>query len=242
MQIYEFYSNPKENCSYKDDRCSYFRYFYIQDCSKHFCQGLIERGWRRFGGYFFTPVCQKCKDCISIRQLALSYQPSRSHKRVLAKNTNTLIIISRPSFSEEKLKLYDKYHIFMNKKKGWDYKGITPEMYSENFVYGYNDFGYEINYRIDENLVGVGYFDLLYNAISATYFFYDHRFAKLSLGTFNIITQLLIAKNKNLEYFYPGYWIKNHYSMGYKNKFLPFEILGNQPDIFDEPLWNQESK
>ncbi|WP_309473661.1 arginyltransferase [Helicobacter fennelliae] len=239
LQLYEFFSNPNDTCSYYSDRCSHFRYFYIQNCSKHFCEGLIERGWRRFGEYFFVPICASCKECISIRQLPLLFEPSRSHKRVLHKNQNTLITISRPSLSEEKLSLYHRYHTFMDTKKGWGYRPITQEMYNENFIYGYNDFGYEITYKINNQLVGVGYFDWLYNSVSATYFFYDHAFQHLSLGTFNILTQLLIAKNKKIKYFYPGYWIKNHHSMGYKQKFMPFEILVGEPDIFDKPIWKK---
>lgn len=237
LQLAEFFSNPKENCSYFGDRCSHFRYFYIQHCSREFCQGLIERGWRRFGEYFFVPICATCKECISIRQIVCAFELNKSQKRIIAKNSNTLITITRPSVDDEKIALYDTYHKAMSIKKGWNYRGITKEIYSDNFVYGYNSFGYEITYRIDGNLVGVGYFDMLGNGISSIYFFYDHNFANLSLGSFNILTQLLIAKNKNLAYFYPGYWIKNHYSMGYKNRFKPFEELKNTPDIFEIPIW-----
>lgn len=233
----EFFSNPRESCSYHTDRCSHFRYFYIQQCSVEFCQGLIERGWRRFGEYFLVPICKECQECISIRQLPSSFILSRSHKRVLSKNANTIITIARPSLNEEKLALYDKYHRIMNHKKGWSYRPITQEVYRENFVYGYQSFGYEITYMIGGQLVGVGYFDLLKNAISATYFFYDHSFASLSLGTFNILTQLLLARDKNLAYFYPGYWLKDHHSMGYKERFMPFEVLINRPDIFEMPIW-----
>lgn len=237
LQLAEFFSNPKETCSYFGDRCSHFRYFYIQQCPLEFCQGLIERGWRRFGEYFFVPICASCKECISIRQVVRGFEPNKSQRRVIAKNADTLITIARPSIDDERLALYDSYHSAMNIKKGWNYRGITKEVYSDNFVYGYNSFGYEITYRRDGKLVGVGYFDMLKNSISSIYFFYDHNFARLSLGSFNILTQLLIAKRKNLSYFYPGYWIKNHYSMGYKEHFRPFEELINAPDIFEVPIW-----
>lgn len=125
----------------------------------------------------------------------------------------------------------------MARKKGWSYQRMSPESYVDSFVSGHGDFGYEILYEIDGRLVGVGYFDLLENAISASYFFYDHDFAHLSLGTFNILTQLLFAKSKALSYFYPGYWIEGHHSMGYKSRFTPYERLRNTPDIFDQPIW-----
>jgi len=167
----------------------------------------------------------------------MTYRPTTSQRRVILKNTNTQITISRPSVSEEKILLYNRYHLRMQQKKSWHFREINAEVYSENFVYGYGDFGYEISYKINGNLVGIGYFDVLIDSLSATYFFYDHSFSYLSLGTFNILTQLLFAKEKHLMYFYPGYWIKEHYSMGYKERFKPFEILQNMPDIFDTPIW-----
>lgn len=237
LELTEFYSKPCKPCSYYDDRYSHFRYFFIQNCSKAFCQALIERGYRRFGEYFFTPMCAGCSECLSIRQRVGDFVLSKSHRRVIAKNAQTSVFITRPSVSDEKLRLYNQYHQIMEGKKGWNYKEMSADDYCESFVEGFCDFGYEILYEIEGKLVGVGYFDMLENAISATYFFYDHAFAKLSLGTFNILTQLLIAKSKNLPYFYPGYWIKNHHSVGYKERFKPFEILVNTPDIFELPLW-----
>ncbi|WP_082942468.1 MULTISPECIES: arginyltransferase [unclassified Helicobacter] len=242
MQIAEFFSDPREICSYYNDRRLKFRYFYIQECSIAFCQGLIERGWRRFGEYFFVPICKDCQECISIRQLPQIFTPSKSQRRVIAKNQDTKITITRPSVTREKIALYNKYHKTMEGKKGWVYRPIDSEVYSENFVYGFGNFGFEVLYRVGGKLVGVGYFDLMKNSISATYFFYDHDYQSLSLGTFNILTQLLLAKNKGLEYFYPGYWIKDHFSMGYKEKFQPFEILINRPDIFESPFWKPYSE
>lgn len=187
-------------------------------------------------------MCAGCSECISIRQRVGDFVLSKSHRRVIAKNAQTSITIARPSISDEKLWLYNKYHQVMESKKGWSYQEMSADSYCESFVDGFCDFGYEISYKIAGKLVGVGYFDLLDNAISATYFFYDHTFAKLSLGTFNILTQLLIAKSKNLSYFYPGYWIKNHHSMGYKERFSPFEVLVNTPEIFELPIWEHYAK
>lgn len=242
LQLIEFYSKPCRTCDYYGDRYSYFRYFFIQDCSKSLCQALIERGFRRFGEYFFTPMCAGCSECISIRQRVGDFVLSKSHRRVIAKNVQTSITIARPSISDEKLWLYDKYHQVMEGKKGWNYQEMSADSYRESFVDGYGDFGYEISYKIDGKLAGVGYFDLLHHGISAAYFFYDHKFSKLSLGTFNILTQLLIAKSKNLPYFYPGYWIKDHHSVGYKERFTPFEVLVNTPEIFDLPIWEHYAK
>ena len=88
--------------------------------------------------------------------------------------------------------------------------------------------------------MGVAFVDILDNAISAVYFYYDHNFAKYSIGSYSILKQIASAKEYNIKYFYPGYWIKNHYSMGYKEKFKPFEILINRPNLNEEAIWKKE--
>ncbi|CBG40479.1 arginyltransferase [Helicobacter mustelae] len=234
MKIVEFFSERSE-CSYLKNKESFFRYFYIEECSEYFYAGLLARGWRRFGECFFVPVCQSCDACKTIRQNIAQFIPSRIHRRIIRKNQDLEVILQKPSFSEEKLQLYNKYHRVMEEKKQWHYKSVDERYYYDTFVAGGRNFGYELNYFLDGILLGVGYVDILEDLISAIYFFYDHDFEKRSLGVFNILTQFHIARQRGIPYFYPGYWIEGHPSLGYKSKFKPFEILCNQPDLFDVP-------
>lgn len=235
-RISELYQPPRA-CSYISGLEAYFRYFYIQQCSNELYLRLLVRGWRRFGNYFFVPQCAKCSKCLSVRQRVFEFEPSRSHKRILKKNANTKLVIQRPTITQEHLRIYDKFHKVMHEKKGWEYIPITPELYYEMFVEGHLDFGFEFLYFINGSLVCVALVDIVAEAISAVYCFYDHDYATFSLGTHSILRQLLLAKEWNIPYFYPGFWIKDHYSMGYKNNFTPFEVLKNRPDIHEEAIW-----
>lgn len=229
---------PKEKpCSYLPQQHSLFRYFHIQSCSIELYQTLLERGWRRFGKYFFVPICKACKECISVRKEVQVFEPSRSFKRVLAKNKETVVMIQRPMITQAHLELYERYHQHMNHKKGWEYTPITAESYYEMFVEGAEEFGYEFAYYRDEKLVGIALVDILRESISAVYCFYDHEYGDLSLGIFSILKQLEIAKGLKIAYFYPGYWIKNHHSMGYKERFAPYEILRNEPQPHEFADW-----
>lgn len=236
MRLVEFYSEEK-TCSYIDSKKSIFRYFHIQNVKPSFYHGLLERGWRRFGNYFFVPMCQGCNDCISIRTLIDDFKFSKNHKRVLKKAQNIDIQIQKPTISQAHIELYNRYHQTMRDKKGWDYTPTTPESYMDMFVDGHQDFGYEFLYFIDSQLIGVGLVDALGDSITAVYFYYDHNFSHYSLGTLNILKQISIGREFGLKYFYPGYWIKDHYCMGYKERFTPFEVLKNAPDIFEPPIW-----
>ncbi len=197
----------------------------------------MERGYRRFGEYFFAPVCKDCKACKSIRQDVNAFSPTRSQKRILAKNQNTQVTLSTPSLSEAKLELYNRYHFVMSKKKQWKYKSSDEVYYRETFVDGAMNFGYELCYYAGEKLIGVGYMDVLDAGVSAIYFFYDHEFSHLSLGVFNILMHMKLAKACHIPYFYPGYWINQHHSLGYKSNFKPFEVLEGEPDLFDLPFY-----
>ncbi len=237
MEIYELIQEERP-CSYLPEQEAKMRYLYIKECTAAFYLHLLERGWRRFGNYFFVPICSNCNQCVTIRQDCERFVFSKSHKRIL-KNP-LLMRIRRPWVSEKHLELYDKYHRAMQDKKGWEYHQNTLECYYDTFVRGFLNFGYEFDYYIEDRLIGVAYVDVLENAISAVYCYYDHDFSKYSIGTYSILKQIEIAKRYNIKYLYPGYWIKNHHSMGYKDRFRPFEILHNRPNLNEESIWIKE--
>lgn len=239
MEIFELEQNPKI-CGYFKEKESLYRYFYIKECREDFYKELLERGWRRFGNYFFVPECQGCSLCISIRQDCENFSFSKTQKKILKQSKFITLSIQKPTLSKSHLELYDKYHKAMQDKKGWEYQKVTPEVYYDTFVQGFMEFGYEFLYHIDGILVGVALVDILQDCISAVYCFYDHDFAKYSLGTFSILKQIEFAKSKGIKYLYPGYWIKDHPSMGYKEKFKPFEVLINRPSLEEKPIWKKE--
>ncbi|RAX54109.1 arginyltransferase [Helicobacter sp. 16-1353] len=227
------------DCAYICGNDAMFHYASIESCSEDFYNALLERGWRRFGEIFFAPFCDYCQKCISIRQIVDDFTLSKNHKKIINKNKIININIEIPTYSLEKVELYNKYHTNMNIKKKWEYNQIDRDKYIHMFIDGKQNFGKEIDYYIDDKLIGVAFVDILKvkRAMSAIYFFYDHDYSHLSLGTFSILKQLEIAKMLNLKYFYPGYWIKNHHSLGYKERFKPFEILVNRPKIYEMPIW-----
>ncbi len=227
------------DCAYICGNNTTFNYALIESCSEDFYNALLERGWRRFGEVFFVPFCDYCQKCISIRQVVCDFKFSKNHKRIISKNKIIDVAFGNPSYSIEKIELYNKYHTIMNIKKGWEYNQIDKDRYLHMFVDGKNSFGKELCYYIDGKLIGVAFVDILKSSssMSAIYFFYDHDYSHLSLGTFSILKQLEIAKMLNLKYFYPGYWIKNHHSLGYKERFKPFEYLINRPNIHEIPIW-----
>lgn len=227
------------SCSYFDEKISDIRYKYMYSCSSLQYQGMLERGWRRFGKMHFVPECKACTKCISMRINAIDYKFSKSEKRVIAKNKDTKLYIRPPSMSMEHLNLYDKYHRIMNEKKKWPYTPIEQEDYYKSYVEAKEEFAKEFLFVKDDKLIGVALVDILDESISSIYCYYDHDYADLSIGKFSILAQIKIAKELNIPYIYLGYWIKDHFSMGYKEAYEPFEILINRADFDEKPIWRK---
>ena len=205
-----------KDCSYYDDKRSDMRYKYINVCSANEQAKMLERGWRRFGHMHFVPECKSCSECTTIRIDMRKHKFSKSQRRVIAKNSNLNVYLQKPSISIDHLNLFDKYHSHMNEKKSWPYSPVTPEDYHRSYVSGASSYGKELLYFKDDKLICVALLDILVEGMSAIYCYYDHDYEHLSLGKYSILAQLSLAKQMNIPYLYLGYWIKDHYSMGYK--------------------------
>lgn len=230
------------DCSYFSEEISDIRYRYMYNCSEDHYEKMLERGWRRFGRMHFVPECKSCNKCISMRIDVKNYKFSKSEKRVINKNLDTKLYIREPSMTVDHLKLYDKYHQFMADKKDWSFSPIDPNDYLKSYVEGKKEYAKEFLYVRENKLIGVALVDILKNGMSAIYCFYDHEYENLSIGKFSILAQIKIAKEMNIPYIYLGYWIKDHFSMGYKENYKPFEILKNRPKIDEEAIWVNEDE
>jgi len=239
-QDLEFFEENR-SCSYFENESSDIRYQYLNSCSINNYQQKLERGWRRFGKLHFVPECKNCTKCISMRIDVKNYKFSKSDRRVFSKNSNNNIklYIRKPTISIEHLNLYDRYHKFMHNKKNWPYHRINADDYVTSYVEGSEEYAREFLYMKDDKLIGVSLVDILPKSISAIYCYYDHNYADLSIGRFSILLQIMMAKETNIPYIYLGYWIKKHYSMGYKEMYQPFEILKNRADLHEKPIWEK---
>ena len=239
--ISEFLEEDKP-CSYFDDRLCDIRYKFLDNCDPKTYYKMLERGWRRFGNIHFVPECKSCDACKTIRIDVKNFKFTKSHKRLFNKNKDIQIYVQKPSLSIEQLELYNKYHKVMEFKKDWNNNEITPGEYKASYVDGASSYGKEILYMLDGKLIGCALSDMLPEAMSAVYCFYDHEYQDRSLGKFSILAQISIAKQANIPYIFLGYWIKDHFSMGYKENYAPFEVLQNRPDLEEVCEWKWYEK
>jgi len=231
------FSMLDHECAYLPGRMVRMHYKYVQKASRTFATAVIARGWRRFGNYFFHPVCQGCSACKSIRIDVEGYRYSKSQRKVIRKNAQTQILVQKPTLTQAHLDLYNRYHAFKHQKDGWSYRTISRREYHENFVEGAHDFGKEVLYIVDGRLVGVDLIDILEDGISAIYFFYDPEYAHLSLGTYSLLYQIKLARILELPWIYLGYWVEGCKAFAYKPKFQPQEMLDGFPSVREAPEW-----
>ncbi|HKL48107.1 MAG TPA: hypothetical protein VJ882_00505, partial [Desulfuromonadales bacterium] len=63
-------------CPYLPERQRQFEYFWAMDVNGAELAVLLETGWRKFGPYYFRPVCPGCRDCIPVRIPVDDFAPS----------------------------------------------------------------------------------------------------------------------------------------------------------------------
>jgi arginine-tRNA-protein transferase len=224
-------------CSYLDNKKQTTYYKVIENCSKKQCQELIERGFRRFGKMYFRPICATCSECQSIKIDVENFEFSKSQRRVLKKASHIKSYIQRPSLSQEHLKLFEKYHLYMRDKKGWEHSKTNPQSYYSSFVNGYNEFGYEILYYDEDKLIAVDLIDILDDGISSIYFYYDTDYTHLSLGRLSLYNQIIYAKEVKLKWIYLGYYVEGCPSLSYKSHYKPYLTLQGQPSLEEAYEW-----
>ncbi len=227
----------EEDCLYLPGRPARMRFRVIDRCTAEAYQGMLERGWRRFGRVFFRPACAGCGECKSLRVDVERFRPNRSMRRTLKRNRDLEVGLRRASVSEQHRELYGSYHRDMAERKGWSGKTITLLDYYRSFVEGWEDFGHELLVFDGDRLVAVALVDLLPRAVSAVYCYYEPELRARALGVFAILKQVELARARGAPYLYLGYRIAGNASMRYKATYRPHQVLEGRPEEGEEPAW-----
>jgi arginine-tRNA-protein transferase len=245
------YVAPPSRCGYRPDRFWSLEYQQVGELSLAEYHALLIQNWRRFGTMLFRPACTGCSACRSLRVPVATFQPDRSQRRCREQNDGSVTLrIGKPSVSEAKLALYDRYHAFQSDHKGWpQHPAKEPGEYGDSFV----DHPFPVEewcYYVGRQLVGVGYVDVLApvpargrlplatvdgepmaGGLSAIYFFYDPDQRRRSLGTWNVLRLIAEAARRGLPHVYLGYYVEGSPSMVYKGRFRPNQLRG------DDGVW-----
>jgi arginine-tRNA-protein transferase len=147
--------------------------------------------------------------------------------------------IGTPRVDQERLDLYHAWHASREEARGWTPSELDARAYFTQFAFPHPA-AREVTIRDPERgdrLVGVGLSDETPAAWSAIYFFYDPSYAERSIGVFNVLSQIAVARAHELPHLYLGFRISACPSMRYKSRFHPQEVLVGRPGDDEEPRW-----
>lgn len=193
---------------------------------RYFYQQLLEVGFRRSGNFVYRPHCPNCTACVSVRIPVQHFTPRRSQRRCWQRAIDDLQVLKRmPLFHAEHYALYQRYTVIRH--SDGDMLNATPENYMEFLTTNWCPTMFA-ELRLHKKLIAVAITDVLPNALSAVYTFFDPEQAHYSPGVLAIMWQIEEARRRNLPFLYLGYWINNCQKMRYKDQYRPLEAWNGQ--------------
>ncbi|MBX9926392.1 MAG: arginyltransferase [Hyphomicrobiaceae bacterium] len=235
----EFYVTAPQPCPYLPHRFErkLFTHLTSEKPLAHI-DNLLRSGFRRSQNIAYVPYCDSCQACVSIRVAVAEFQPSRSMRRIVERNTGLRARRIEPVPTSEQYGLFRRYIDSRHSDGGMadmsvlDYAMMIEDSVIDTFLTEYRarPAGPAVGSPKERTdgwpLKAVSLCDKLSDGVSMVYSFYDTTDEALSLGTYMIIEHIAYAKSLGLPYLYLGYWIAGSRKMNYKSRFGPQEHLG----------------
>ena len=196
---------------------------------------LSRAGFRRSHSIAYRPACASCQACVPVRIDVANFHPSRSLRRVLARNADLVSEIRPAHPTQEQYQLFSRY-LDLRHNDG-EMVGMGPQDYASMIADSPIDTRM-IEFRdAERNLIAACLTDWSSDGISAVYSFFAADQARNSLGSFVVLRLIELARQTGLPYLYLGYWVKDSQKMDYKRRYQPLEGYG--PDGW-KPLMPEE--
>jgi leucyl-tRNA---protein transferase len=239
MHLIERIVEKPRTCAYLPAESASLEVRVMLDVTPEELDALLERAWRRFGPIYFRPACRDCGECVSLRVPVERFVLSRSQRRVARACAGLRRVVGRPIVDTERLELYARWHADRERARGWEPNPQSRDRYGMEFAFPH-PCAREATFYDDERggrLVGVGLHDETPRALSAAFFFHDPAYARMSLGTANVLWLLADAAASGRRYLYLGYRVAGCPSLRYKEAFRPHELLSGRPAMDEVAEW-----
>lgn len=209
---------PPGPCAYLPELRWRFEYFFAAELDGTELESYLSRGWRKFGLHYFRPRCSGCLACVPLRVRVRDFLPTKSQRRVLRKGTAVSMTMGPLDYDDELFEVYRDH--------SWNRFGkhSSPEEFIDSFFVESCP-SLISRYRLNGELIAVGFLDRSDQALSSVYFTYRGAFDHLGLGNLSVMREIEYARSQGMEYYYLGYHIAQNRSMAYKNRFHPHETM-----------------
>jgi len=178
-------------------------------------------GFRRSHTVVYAPVCDGCAACVSVRVPVRNFSPSKTQRKIIARNADLIAEVCAPQASPEQYALFKRY-IDVRHGDGdmalmgeTDYRALVEETPVRSSLIEFRD--------AEGELLAGCLTDRLQDGLSAVYSFFNVEQKSRSLGTFMVLWLIERARLQGLDFIYLGYWVQGSAKMDYKRNFRPLE-------------------
>jgi leucyl-tRNA---protein transferase len=236
----QFYVTAPQPCPYLEGRMERKLFTALQgEHAQKLNDTLSKQGFRRSQNVLYRPSCAECSACLSARIRVADFVPSRTHKKILRRNTQFRRNATSPWATEDQFTLFRRYLDARHADGGmadmdiFEFAAMIEETPVKSRVIEYTR--PPAPSESGKQLAAVCLTDVFDDGLSLVYSFYDPDLSDISLGTHIILDHIAIAREAGLPYVYLGYWVPGSRKMGYKAGFSAVEIYkaGRWQDIGD---------
>jgi leucyl-tRNA---protein transferase len=207
-------------CPYGLPYVSTFHQATFAPLSERAMELFLAAGYRRNGNCLYNMSCRDCSACIPIRLHPTEFSANRNQKRALAKNRDIQKVILPLQPTKEDYALCEKFL-----QGRYPRENNTAVGYYRDFFFNTIVNSAQLQYRVDDRLIGAAIIDIGYNWLNAVYFYFDPEESRRSLGTYNILCLIDLCREWEIEFLYLGYFIRSVPAMNYKGNFHPHYLL-----------------
>ncbi|MCA1632545.1 MAG: GNAT family N-acetyltransferase [Acidobacteria bacterium] len=185
---------------------------------------LWAEGWRHFGVLFFrdrkTSYGGRRCSVMPLRVELERFTPSRSQRRVLARNSDAEIRIGETFIDREKRDLFERHKRRFHEAVPdslYDFLSHAPASVPCRNV--------EICVSLGGRLAAASFLDVGESATSAVYAMFDPEESKRSLGIFTMLVAIRYSLILGCRHYYPGYACREPSIYDYKKNFAGVEYF-----------------
>ena len=185
---------------------------------------LSRAGFRRSHSIAYRPACNSCNACVPVRVVVQAFEPSRSLRRIVRRNSDLTAQIRPAHSTREQYQIFSRY--LDSRHRDGEMIGMSFQEYRSMAEDSPLDTRL-IEFRAPDGLlVACCLADWTLDGLSAVYSFFEPELANRSLGSYMVIWLIEQARQLELPYVYLGYWIADSRKMTYKTRFRPLEAFG----------------
>ncbi|MEM7506349.1 MAG: arginyltransferase [Pseudomonadota bacterium] len=224
----QFYLTAPQPCAYLSGREERKVFTTLQGGTAiNVNNALSGKGFRRSQSVIYRPACVGCSACMSIRIPVESFQPNRTQRRLIKRNSD---LARRPCEAWATETQFDLFRRYLDDRHAgggmadmdaFDYASMVDETPVNSTVVEYAAIDLQTG---AQRLIAACLSDILSDGISMVYSFFEPEEKGRSLGAYMILDHMALAREMGLAYVYLGYWVSGSPKMDYKTLYRPFEL------------------